>query len=189
MASMKAAGVVFLFSLLLAGCADATRPRVTNPAPDPLPAPPHVAGEVIVGFHDDVTESQADSMFASHRLKWRSQFARDFAYWVEVEAGDPAAAVVLLKQFSIVRWAERRGNPLGNGSSSYILVFFKVTATQESARTLIDSLPGLRVSSILIPPRWGVAAVEVGREQEWIAILEREPIVKYASLNLIYTIS
>jgi hypothetical protein len=140
---------------------------------------------VIVGFHDHVTEHQADSMFVAHGLRCKTQFSRLFAYWVEVESGDPAVHAARLEESPITLWAKRRGNPSGRPGGAYILVQFNTRATDESARALLDSMPGLRISSKLVTPKWGMVRVEPGTEQHWIEVLEREAIVRYASLNVI----
>jgi hypothetical protein len=212
MTSMRIARAgLFLGLVLLAGCHFTTGPLgmrldTTSPEPqtpqdssyvpqDSTGVPPdstavpqdssYVAGDVIVGFREDVTEEQANAMFASYGLGWESHFSRLFAYWVEVMSGDPAAYVAELNRSPIVLWAKRRGNPHGTPGANYIIVMFSTRATDESAQALIDSFPGLRVTSTLSGPRWGVANVPPGTEQYWIEVLEKEPIVTYASLNRI----
>jgi fervidolysin-like protein len=189
MASMKALGASLLFCcVVLAGCGSAPTAPVDAvptpvPIPIPLPGPPYAAGDVVVGFHDSVNEAQADAMFAVYGLAWRSYFSRRFTFWVEVVSGDPDVHAARLSESPIVTFAERRGNPNGRPDAVYIIVSFNEAATRESAQALIDSMPGLVVSSTLTPPKWGVALVEPGTEQHWIAVLEQEPIVRYAELN------
>ena len=186
MASARVVEAALLLAcVLLGGCQSATRPVERISAPGVPADSGYVAGDVIVGFHDTVTEAQADAMFATHRLTWESSFPRDFSFWVEVESGELGPYLVRLSESPIVSWAKQRGNPNGRPGGVYILVMFGIQATLESAQALIDSLPGLSVSSMLRAPASGVANVEPGTERYWIEVLEREPIVKYAHPNWI----
>ena len=148
----------------------------------------YAPGEIIVGFYDTVTESEADYLVKSYNLIWVSQFPDMFAYWVKVLDGDPAYYISRLEESNIVLWAEVRGNPQGEPGATYILVQFNMNATEETAKQLINSLGGLEISSIVVFPKWGVVNVPVGEELQWIETFKNEPIVKYAQLNWIMTI-
>lgn len=177
---VKTAAIALLFScVLIAGCRSATGPEER-----PSPAP-YKAGDVVVGFYADVTEEQAGALFAAHGLPWVSYFPKRFSYWVEVASGDPEAHAAWLSESPIVIFAEHRGNPNGTPGADYILVSFNETATTESAQALIDSRPGLQVSSTLVAPKAAVASVKPGQERHWIEVLEKESIVRYATLNYI----
>ena len=187
MASMKAPGILLILSCVLLACSRTTTgPIESKPAPETPPDTSSVTGEVLVGFREGVSEQEADAMFVAHGLRWESYFSKLFAYWVEVESGDPNDQLARVSHSSIVLWAKLRGNPYGVPHATYILVMFNVTATNESAQAWIDSIPGLHVSSKVFPTQVGRAHVPLGKEQEWIEVLEKEPIVKFASLNHIF---
>jgi len=170
---MRAIGITLLLgSLLLGGCSSGSLPIVTSPD---TPRPTYVAGDVIVGFYDNVDEQEADAMFTRHGLTWTSGFSKNFSVWAEVVSGSPAEHVSRLSESPIVAWAEQRG--------SDILVLFNETASVESAQALINADPGLRVRSVVLPPKWGLVHVEPGTEQAWIETLQKEPTVRYAQLN------
>ena len=177
---LKLIGSLVLSCVLLAGCNHDSDPIAVT-SPDPT-QPRYVPGDVLVGFHDDVDEQQADAMVASHGLRWTSYFSKMFFVWVEVVSGDPAEHASRLSESTIVAWAEQRGTPEGR-EGVYLAVEFNETATVESAEALIASDPGLRISSIQFPPKWGAVHVEPGSEQHWIEVLQKEPIVRYAQLN------
>jgi hypothetical protein len=180
MAAVKAVAVALLLSCVLpAGCSSPTGPRQSTFAE------PYKAGDVVVGFYSEATEEQAGAMFAAHGLPWVSSFPKRFSYWVEVVSGDPEAHAAWLSESPIVIFAEHRGNPDGRPGADYIIVSFNETATTESAQTLIDSRPGLHVSSTLVAAKVAVASVEPGQEQYWIEVLKKESIVRYATLNYI----
>jgi len=178
MATLKAAPIALLLScVLLAGCNSPTGLRQSTAAA------PYKVGDVVVGFYSETTEEQAGAMFAAHGLAWVSNFPKRFSYWVEVVSGDPEADVAWLNESPIVIFAERRGDPNGRPGADYIFVSFNETATTESAQALIDSRPGLLVSSTLVAPKVAIASVEPGQEQYWIEVLKKESIVRYATLN------
>lgn len=178
MATVKADSIALLLScVLLAGCNGPTSPRQTTSAA------PYKAGDVVVGFYPEVTEEQAGAMFAAHGLSWVSNFPKTFIYWVEVVSGDPEAHAAWLSESPLVIFAEHRGNPNGSPGVEYIIVSFNETATPELAQKLIDSRPGLLVSSTLVAPKVAVASVDSGQEQHWIEVLQKESIVRYATFN------
>lgn len=49
----------------------------------------YVPGDVIVGFHDNVSEEEANALVESYGLTWESHFPTMFSYWVEVLSGSP----------------------------------------------------------------------------------------------------
>jgi hypothetical protein len=182
MPRLNAAAIAPLLSwFLLAGCGSSpTGPRQSQ-------SPPtfdYKAGTIIVGFYPDVTEEQAGAMFAAQGLTWVSQFPKTFSYWVEVVSGDPEADAAWLSESPIVISAET-GSPNGGPVANYIYVTFKGTATPESAQALIDSRPGLVVSSTHVAPKTAIASVQPGQEQHWIEVLTKDSIVRYATLDYI----
>lgn len=153
----------------------------------------YVPGDVIVGFHDNVSEEEANALIESYNLVWESHFPKMFSYWVKVSSGYPEYFIddfiYDLEASDIVLWAKVRGNPEGEPGANYILVQFNTSATQETAQELINSFEGLEVSSILTAPKWDVVNVPVGQELQWIETFESENIVKYAELNGIGTVT
>src|SRR5262245_12451863 len=185
MTTVKVDAIALLLScVLLAGCSSPTGPRQSASAQS-APDAPYNAGDVVVGFYPEVTEEQAGAMFAAHGLSWVSNFPKRFIYWVEVVSGDPDAHAAWLSESPIVIFAAHEGNPNGRPGVDYVIVSFNETATTESAQTLIDSRPGLSVSSTLVAAKFAVASVEPGQELQWIEVLEKESIVRYATLNYI----
>ena len=172
---------IFLFCcMLLGGCSREGGPIAVT---DPDPRPQYAPGEVVVAFNDQVNEQEADAMVARVGLSWTSHFTKPFLLWVEILSGDPAEQAGRLRESPLVAWAEQRGNPNGREGAVYLAVGFNETATVETAEALIASDPERRVSSVVLPPKWGVVRVEPGSEQHWIELLQQESIVRSASLN------
>jgi len=155
----------------------------------------YVPGDVIVGFHDNVSEEEANALIESYNLVWESHFPKMFSYWVKVSSGYPEYFIYDfiddfihdLEASDIVLWAKVRGNPEGEPGADYILVQFNTSATQETAQELINSFEGLDVSSIVVASKRGVVKVPDGSELQWIETFASENIVKYAQLNWIGT--
>jgi hypothetical protein len=147
-----------------------------------------VAGEIIVGFQDTVSEAQANALMQSFDLVWVSEFSHSFAYWVKVLSGTPADYIPRLEASDIVRWAQQRGKPDGETGASYLLVQFTTAATQETAQKLITTFPGLQLDSIVLAPKWGLVYVPAGTEQLWIARFLTHPEVRSAELNQIVSL-
>lgn len=172
--------------LLLAGCSgSATRP--VDPVPNPPQDPRYAAGEVLVAFHEGVSEQQANALFESYGLMWEPQFSRPFYFWLEVTSGDADAHAAALSQSPIVRVAEVRGNPNGSQGATYIFASFVGQATTAQAEALIGRIPSLRVASRSAHRGYGVVQVEPGTEEDWVTVLKTEPIVLDAGLN--YTVT
>ena len=143
-------------------------------------------GEVIVGFHDNVTEDQACALIKSYGLSFEGEFEKTFSFWVKVLKGSPKDYIDDLESSDIVSWAKWSGNPHGEPGAKYIEVQFNTRATYQTARKLIDSFKDLEVSSAIYPPNWLVIKVTEGEEEKWIKTFEKEKIVKYAQLNFRY---
>lgn len=69
------------------------------------------AGEVIVGFHEEVSLEQVNALMESYGLIWRSYFPTMFSYWIRVLTGTPEDYIPQLEASDIVLWAHHRGNP------------------------------------------------------------------------------
>lgn len=193
-------GLMVVVALLISGCAKELSPSIQSCIDEfkakNIKLGDYVPSNVIVGFHENVTEEEAIKLFDSYGLKFKSNFPKMFSvfanykpeiigtegYSIRKEIAD--AIVNKDKEINgkdfIVLWAEPR---LGK-----ILIQFNMLATENTAKELLNSFEGLEIESINYGSKGGSVIVPPGSEFEWICRLQENPDIEYAELNFIKTL-
>ena len=146
-----------------------------------------VAGEILVGIKEGVSEEEFEKMIRSYGLRWESNYQQSFSYWVKLKTGDPEVLAQELEKSALVGWADRRGYGQGEKGFEHLLVQFNEGVKDEQAHELIGGFKELEIASDRsgLKYNWAKVFVPKGEEKKWIDTLEDESIVRYAEVNLI----
>lgn len=158
------------------------------PAPMQVKGEQYVPGQIVVGFADTVSLTDAKSFIAEQGLEpveW--QFNSMISLWAEADSGKADSYLKALRADSTVLRAEKRGyaGTDKKPDKTYLQVQFNLRATEQSTETLLQSMPGLFIKNRMSKPKWAVIAVPEGQEQAWIDKLKAFPFVRYAELNTV----
>tara|TARA_Y100000310_G_scaffold268817_1_gene281671 strand:+ start:683 stop:1390 length:708 start_codon:yes stop_codon:yes gene_type:complete len=158
----------------------------------------YVRGEILVGFHENVTESEADSLIDSLGLRWESKFPKLFSiradYMKEItgtegrELREELAKKIEEEDKKLAQAPYTNYIILNTGAGAGISITFNTRATEEQAKEFLSQFEGLEIISFLYANKYGVVSVPWGKEQEWIDTFEEQPIVSYAELNYVGTL-
>jgi len=191
--------ILMIFSIVISGCA--VEQRELSPsmqacisdlqAQNLKAGQDFVAGDVLVGFGDNVTEEQAIAMFDSVGLKFESQFPKMFSIFANYRPEIPGqeghnirqeiADEIVKKDREIhgaefiVLWADSRVNK--------ILIQFNMRATEDSAKEFLASFEDIEIESINYGSKVGTVKVPRGSEFEWICVLQENPLIEIAEVN------
>lgn len=161
-------------------------------------------GEILVGFHDNITETEAETMVNSFDLTWESKFPELFGIWAEYkpeikgEEGwslrNQMAEKIVEEDKKLAKEPYTNYLVLNTGVVTHndtqrILITFNIRATEEQAKEFISQFDGVMFVSFHYGPKWGIIKVPRGEEQKWIEIFEKKEIVRYAELNQVGTLS
>ncbi len=149
--------------------------------------PGYVRGVVLVGFYDNVTLEQANSLVESFGLTWENHFPTSFAAWIEVSS-NAEQYVAELTASPIVSWAEISGKNGGDPAKTYIIAQSKVNVTQLQMEALVAGMSDAKIVEYAVASKWGMVNVPVGSESAWVTTFAAQSIVKYAQLDNIIII-
>ena len=138
-------------------------------------------GDIAVDFREGVTEEAAGRMIRAHGMTWQSDFPKRVLLWVKVLRGAPQDYVQPLEENAIVEWADNRGSPdRYPATNRYLLVMFQPEATTNDACALIRATDGLETCVVGVPLGSGSVHAPDGKENDWVDVLRKEPIVSSA---------
>jgi hypothetical protein len=153
------------------------------------PGVDYVPGDVLVGVPKWLWSSEIVTFFEPYCMATEVGRSLDlFSMWIVVLEGDVGQVINELESSDIVMWADQRGWSGGPVSGATVLVQFNLSATINAARDLVDSIEGVEWLKTGLKPKWARVNVPVGSEGEWICEFEKDPMVRYAQPNYIYSI-
>tara|TARA_Y100000310_G_scaffold327616_1_gene394249 strand:- start:51 stop:710 length:660 start_codon:yes stop_codon:yes gene_type:complete len=159
----------------------------------------YVRGEILVGFHENVTESEVDSLIDSLDLRWESKFPKLFSIRASYEKDITGTEGYELRD-KLAKKIEEEDKKLAQAPYTNHLVLnagagggkiqitFNTRATEEQAIEFLSQFEGLEIISFNYASKYGVINVPWGREQKWIDTFEELPVVSYAELNYVGTL-
>jgi len=149
-----------------------------------VPGEDYVPGQVLVFVHDWLWQSEIEMLVEPYCLTVETHASQDlFSMWVSVPVEKVDEVLLALEASDIVMRARIEAWPGGPVAGATILVQFNLNATINTARDLVDSLGSVRWLETSLAPKWAVVEVAPGFEGEWICLLEKDPIVRFAAPN------
>ena len=158
-----------------------------------------VKGEILVGFNDSTTEAEVDALVKSLDLTWESKFPVLFGiqadYKPEIlgeqgfELRSQMANKITEEDRKLAQKPYTNYLVLNTRVNDKILIMFNNRATEDQAKEFISRFDGLKFISFNRASSYGIVKVPAGEEQKWIEAFQKIPIVRYAELNQLGTLT
>src|SRR3989338_2369396 len=150
----------------------------------------YLRGQILVGFNDDVSAAEADSLVKSFGLTWESKFPKLFGIWLEYNSSETSDSKEIIMNRIVEEDKKLAQSPYTNYlvlntrvvNNDKILVMFNNRATEEQAKQFLSRFKEVEFDSFDYASKYGVVFVPRGEEQKWIQTFEKESIIRYAEL-------
>lgn len=139
----------------------------------------HPSGTVVLHFATSATLERADQMLKSYGLEWkRASFS---APWLRVRC--PAERRADLAREIGGSELVQRVKTRGQGSPERMLIMFAQSVRLPTATGWVANHGSLELVEVIQTPGNGSVSIPPGFEQQWVKVLQKEPLVARAALD------